>query len=220
MRLFSITLLAALSSFLAACETVKVTPAPVQVKPSDMSKSSLAGMVTNLNKVTKGHYAVYLKATDWDIKESEGREICAHTKVELLLNSTYQETAKNGFIQSFENVVFVDKPLSEEKIKSGKFDAQFVVDAARIGMAFDRDRRSFFDEPFYWATYIRGSVTARGRSGRIDQMDIEANEEVEANNSEGCSIGSKIGAESTSAAIHSFTIEMVSASKALLNNIK
>lgn len=219
MRLFNIIIVATLGLLLAACETVKVKPEPVQMKSSDMSKSSLVGLVSDLDKVTKGRYAVVLKATDWDIRESEGREICAYTKVELSLNNTYQETTRSGFSQSFESVTFVDSPLSEKEIKAGGFDAQFIIEAPRIAMMHDRDRRSFFDEPFFWASYIKGTVTAQSKAGRIDQMDIEAREKVEADPSEGCQSGSRIGSESTSAAIHSFTIEMISASKALLNNL-
>jgi len=219
MRLFNITAVAALGLFVAACGTVKVTPAPIQVKSADMSKSSLAGLVPDLEKATKGRYAVYLKATDWDKKASEGRQLCPYTKLEISLNNAYRETAKSGYTRSFENVVFVDAPLSAEKMKAGEFNALFVVDSPRIGMVLGANREKFLTQKFYFSTYIRGSVIARGRTGRIDQMEIETTEKVEAETDQGCRVATKIGSESTGKAILGFTVEMVSASKALLNNI-
>lgn len=219
MRLFNITVVAALGLILTACGTVKVSPTPVQLKSADMSKSSLAGIVPDLEKVMGGRYAVYLKKTDWDTNASEGRKLCAYTKLEISLNNTYRETAKAGYTRSFEEVVFVDAPLSAGEVNAGNFNALFVVDSPKIGMSLRANREKFFTKRFIFSTHIRGTVTARSQTERIDQMEIEAGDRVESESDENCRVATKIGSESTGTAILKFTVEMVSASKALLNNI-
>lgn len=219
MRLLNITAVAALGLLLAACGTAKVTPAPIQMKSADMSKSSLAGLVPDLEKVTKGRYAVFLQKTNWDKTGSEGKKICPYTRLEISLNDTYQKTAKGGYTQSFEEVVFVGSPLSPKEIKAGKFNALFVVKAPKIDMVLGRIHEQFFTQEFDFSTYIHGSVTASGPTGATDQMGIESTKKVEGENDMGCKIAARLGSESTGKAILGFTVEMVSASKALLNNI-
>jgi hypothetical protein len=139
-----------MSVMLLACTKTVTVNAPV-ISPMDFASQSK----------TSGHYAVMVQAGAWHTEVKAAGFACSAWSFPTDFETAYNQSIKASMQQNFENVSFVEAPLSPAALKEQNFDAQIVVYEGSI-------LTNFSVAPNFWTVTINANVGMDGIVAVID----------------------------------------------------